>query len=125
LSVPKFSGREDADAYHEWEEQFDQIFRVHNLSAQRSVNLASVVFSGYALTWWNQIQENQLVLGLDHINTWDEMKRVMRRRFVPSSYYRDLRNRLQTLRQGSKSVDDYFKEMELLFVRSGIREDEE
>ena len=70
-------------------------------------------------------QENQFVLGHDHINTWDEMKRVMRRRFVPSSYYRDLRNRLQTLRQGSKSVDDYFKEMELLLVRSGIRENEE
>jgi len=125
LSVPKFLGREDADSYLEWEEQCDQIFRVHNLSDQRRVNLASIEFSGYALTWWNQIQENQLVLGHDHINTWDEMKRVMRRRFVPSSYYRDLRNRLQALRQGSKSIDDYFKEMELLLVRSGIREDEE
>ena len=97
---------------------------MHTLSNQIYVNLASVEFSGYALTWWNQIQENQLVLGYDHINTWDEMKRVMRRRFVPSSYQRGFRNRLQTLRQGSKSVNDYFKEMELLLVRSGIREDE-
>ena len=98
---------------------------MHNLSNQQCVNLASVEFSGYALTWWNQIQENQLVLGCDHINTWDEMKRVMRRHFVPSSYQRDLRNRLQNLKQGSKPVDDYFKEMELLMVRSGIREDNE
>ena len=98
MSVPKFTGWEDADAYLEWEEQCDQIFREHNLSTQRCVNLASVEFSGYALTWWNQVQENQVVLGRDHINTWDEMKRVMRRRFVPSSYQRDLRNRLQTLR---------------------------
>ena len=98
---------------------------MHNLSDQRCVNLASVEFSGYALTWWNQIQENQLVLGRDHINTWAEMKRVMSRRFVPSNYQRDLRNRLQTLRQGSKSVDDFFKEMELLLVRYEIREDEE
>jgi len=29
------------------------------------------------------------------------------------------------MRQGSKSVDDYFKEMELLLVRYEIREDEE
>ena len=49
----------------------------------------------------------------------------MRRRFVTSSYQCDLRNRLQTLKQGSKSVDDYYKEMELLLVRSGIREDAE
>jgi hypothetical protein len=125
LSIPKFTGREDADAYLGWVEQCDQIFRVHNLSDQRCVNLASVEFSGYALTWWNQLQENQLVLGRNYIDTWAEMKRVMRRRFVPSSYQRDLRNRLQNLRQGSKSVDDYYKEMELLLVRSGIREDDE
>jgi hypothetical protein len=30
------------------------------------------------------MQENQLVLGRDHINTWAEMKQVMRRRFSPS-----------------------------------------
>ena len=32
LSIPKFIGREDADAYLEWAKQCDQIFRVHNLS---------------------------------------------------------------------------------------------
>jgi hypothetical protein len=86
LSVPKFMGCENPDAYLEWEEQCDQIFRVHDLSDQRRVNLTSVGFLGYALTWWNQIQENQLVLGRAHIDTWAEMEQVMRRRFVPSSY---------------------------------------
>jgi hypothetical protein len=51
LSIPKFSGKEDADAYHDWEEQCDQIFRVHNLSDQRRVSLTSVEFSSYAPTW--------------------------------------------------------------------------
>jgi hypothetical protein len=74
LSIPKFTGTEDADTYHEWAEQCDQIFRVHNLSDQRRLNLASVEFSGYALTWWNEIQENQLVLGRAYINIWEEMK---------------------------------------------------
>jgi len=32
LSIPKFTGREDAYAYLEWAQQCDQIFRVHNLS---------------------------------------------------------------------------------------------
>ena len=50
---------------------------------------------------------------------------MMRRGFVPSSYPRDLRNRLQVLKQGKRSVDEYFKEMELLLVRAGIREDSE
>jgi hypothetical protein len=122
LSIPKFSGKENADEYLKWAEQCDQIFRVHNLSDQRCVNLASVEFSVYALTLWNQVQENQLQLGLGYIHTWEEMKRVMKRRFVPSSYERDLMNRMQTLRQGKRSVDEYFKEMELLLVRTGTRE---
>jgi hypothetical protein len=88
------------------------------------VNLASVEFSGYALTWWNQVQEHQIRLRLRNINTWEEMKRVMKRRFVLSSYQRYLQNRLQLLKQGKKPVDEYFKEMELL-VRTGIREDPE
>jgi hypothetical protein len=88
-------------------------------------NLASVEFSGYALTWWNQVQENQLDLGFGYINTWEEMKRVMRRRFVPSSYQRDVCNRLQVLKQGKRSVDEYYKEMELLLVRAEIRKDPE
>jgi hypothetical protein len=71
------------------------------------------------------MQESQFVVGRDHINTWAEMKRVMRICFVPSSYQRDLRNRLQVLRQGKRSVDEYYKEMELLLVRAEIREDPE
>jgi hypothetical protein len=63
------------------------------------------------------------VLGRDHINTWAEMKRVMRRHFIPSSYHHDLYNRL--LKQGSKSVNEYFKEIELLLIWSDVREDEE
>jgi hypothetical protein len=62
LSVPKFTGHEDLDAYLEWEEQCDQISRVHHLSDRRCVNLASVEFLGYTLTWWNM--RNQVVSSL-------------------------------------------------------------
>jgi hypothetical protein len=125
LSIPKFTGKESVDEYLEWAEQCDQIFRVHNLLDQHCVNLAFVEFSGYALTWWNQVQENQLDLGFGYINTWEEMKRVMRMRFVPSSYQHNVRNRLQVLKQEKRSVDEYYKEMDLLLVRAEIREDPE
>ena len=82
-------------------------------------------FSGYSLTWWNQLQEIQLLLGRDHIDTWEETKQAMRRRFVPSEYQRDLQNRLQRLSQGTRTVDEYYKEMALLLVRARIPKDEE
>ena len=39
LNVPRFTGKENADEFLEWVEQCDQIFRIHNLSDQRRVNL--------------------------------------------------------------------------------------
>jgi hypothetical protein len=51
------------------------------------------------------------------------MKQVMKKQFVPSSYQRDLPNQFQMLKQGKRLVDEYFKEMELLLVRTRIRED--
>lgn len=48
------------------------------------------------------------------IATWGELKALMRKRFIPSHYYRDLYLKLQSLTQGSKSIEDYYKEMRLL-----------
>ncbi|KAH9801905.1 hypothetical protein KPL71_001199 [Citrus sinensis] len=59
------------------------------------------------------------------INTWQEMKAIMRRRFVPSHYYRELHQRLQSLTQGSRSVEDYHKEMEIIMIRANIEEERE
>jgi hypothetical protein len=60
------------------------------------------------------------------IETWGEMRAIMRRRFVPSYYYRDLYQKLQSLTQGYKSVDDYYKEMEIALIwTNNVEEDRE
>ena len=53
------------------------------------------------------------------VETREEMKRVMQKRFVPTNYYRELQN----LRQGNRSVEEYYKEMEVAMVRENIEED--
>jgi hypothetical protein len=50
------------------------------------------------------------------------MKAIMRRRFVPSHYYSELYQKLQSLTQGYKSVDDYYKEMEIATTRANVEE---
>ena len=49
----------------------------------------------------------------------------MRKRFIPSHYYRKLYQRLQTLTQGSMSVEEYHKEMEILMIKDNVEEDRE
>ena len=44
---------------------------------------------------------------------------------MPAHYYRELHKRLLRLTQGSKSVEDYHQEMELLMIRLGLEKDVE
>ena len=53
------------------------------------------------------------------------MKEVMRARFVPTHYTRDLFKKLQVLKQGTKSVEEYYKEMEIAMIRANVKEAEE
>ena len=55
----------------------------------------------------------------------EEMKTVMRRRFIPSHYHMDLHKKLQTVTQGSMVVEDYYKEMEIAMIRANDEEDRE
>ena len=53
------------------------------------------------------------------------MKRVMRKRYVPTSYNRTMRQKLQGLSQGNLTVEEYYKEMEMALVRANIEDESE
>ncbi|CAJ2633435.1 unnamed protein product [Trifolium pratense] len=125
IKVPSFIGKSDPEAYLEWETKIEQIFNCHDYSDVEKVQVASIEFKEYALVWWDQLIKERRRYGEQPIGSWEEIKRIMRRRFVPSYYHRDLQNILQRLTQGSKSVEEYFKEMEVLKIRANVEEDDE
>ncbi|XP_012472379.1 uncharacterized protein LOC105789554 [Gossypium raimondii] len=49
----------------------------------------------------------------------------MRKRFIPTYYHRELYQKLQSLTQGQRSVEDYYKEMEVAMIRVDVEEDRE
>ena len=55
------------------------------------------------------------------VETWEEIKRVMQKRFVPTYYYRELYNKLQNPRQGNHSVEEYYKEMEVQWIEQILK----
>ena len=85
------------------------LFDCHKYSEEKKLKLATVEFINYAIVWWDPLILNRRRNYERPIDTWEEIKAVMRRRFVPSQYYRDLLLKLQSLKQGTKSVEDYHK----------------
>jgi hypothetical protein len=100
LKIPNFQGKNDPEAYEDW------IFDCHSYSEQKKVKLVRIEFTEYALIWWDQIVISRRRNGERPIQTWGEMKVLMRRRFVPNHYYRDLYLKLQGLNQGYKTADE-------------------
>ncbi|KAL4290001.1 hypothetical protein GQ457_14G015270 [Hibiscus cannabinus] len=125
MNIPPFHGKTDPEAYLEWEKKIEHIFECHNYSERKKVQIAALEFTHYAINWWNQLTVNRRRNGERPVSTWDEMKAIMRKRFIPTHYHRELLRKLQNLTQGSMSVEDYFKEMELAMIRANIEEDQE
>ncbi|RDY00587.1 hypothetical protein CR513_16224, partial [Mucuna pruriens] len=80
--IPPFVGDRDVESYLEWEMKVDQ------------VRMVFYEFNGYALVWWKQYSIEVRKGRRRHIDTWLDLKREMRTRFMPASYARDLYKKL-------------------------------
>jgi hypothetical protein len=98
----------------------EQKFSSHLVLEQHRVRQATSEFKDFALIWWNELATHGL-----QPHTWDGLKTAMRQRFVPPSYQRDLRKKLQRLDQGDMSVQDYYAELQKGMIRAGVHEETE
>ncbi|KAG7572494.1 Integrase catalytic core [Arabidopsis suecica] len=125
LRIPPFHGKNDPDAYLEWEKKIELLFNCKHYTEINRVRVAATEFHDYALSWWDQIVTSRRRNGEYPVETWTEMKTIMRKRFVPSHYHRELHQRLRRLTQGHRSVEEYYQDMEKLMLRADISEDRE
>ena len=125
MKIPSFQGKNDPEAYLEWEKKVELVFDCHNYSEMKKVKLAAIEFSNYAIVWWDQLVLNRRRNRERLIKTWEEMYIEIRKLFVPSHYYRELYQKLQRLRQGSWSVEDYYQEIEIAMIWANVKEDRE
>ncbi|XP_071939170.1 uncharacterized protein [Coffea arabica] len=125
MKIPPFQGKSDPATYLEWESRVELVFDCNDYTDAQKLRLAIVEFIDYAIVWWEQMATSRRRCGEPPITTWTELKRLMKKRFVPSHYHRDLYQKLQTLTQGQRSVEDYYKDMEISMLRADIQEDRE
>jgi hypothetical protein len=122
FKIPPFDGKYDLDAYITWKIVVDQKFACHEFPETTRVRAATSEFTDFASIWWIEYGKKNPT-NIPH--TWDALKRVMRARFVPSYYARDLLHKLQQLRQGTKSLEEYFQELQMGMLRCNTEESEE
>ncbi|WZY99598.1 hypothetical protein YC2023_071927 [Brassica napus] len=125
LKIPSFHGKVDPDAYLEWEKKIELVFNCQHYSNAKRIKIAATEFYDYALSWWDQLVTTRRLNHENLVDSWHEMKSLMRKQFVPSHYHRDLHLKLRSLTQGTRTVEEYYQDMELLMLRASISEDRE
>jgi hypothetical protein len=90
FTIPAFDGRYDPDMYLSWELAIDQKITCHDFPEDNRVRAATSEFTDFTSIWWSEYHRKNP----NNTPTWDALKRVMRVRFVPSYYARDLSHKL-------------------------------
>ena len=65
-------------------------FSYNDYLKEQKMKLAAATFSDYALVWWKKYQREMKREEGREIDTWTEMRRVMRKRYVPTSFVTSL-----------------------------------
>ncbi|KAG7528335.1 Retrotransposon gag domain, partial [Arabidopsis suecica] len=89
LKIPAFHGTNNPDTYLEWEQKIELVFNCQECTEANKVKVAATEFYDYALSWWDHLVTTRRRVGDYPVETWTEMKNIMRKRFVPSHYHRE------------------------------------
>jgi hypothetical protein len=120
FSIPPFYGSYDVETYLDWEMMVEQKFSSHLVPERHRVRQATSDFKDFSIIWWNE-----LVNARNAPQNWTALKEEMCARFLPPSYRRDLRKKLQRFDQGDMSVQEYYQELQKGMLRCGVVEDQE
>ncbi|XP_056843215.1 uncharacterized protein LOC130495741 [Raphanus sativus] len=105
---------------HAGSQETDNYYERHRSGRSGSSSASRVDHDAY-LEWEKKIE---IVFNCRHYTNAQRIQ-FAATEFVPNHYHRDLHQRLRRLTQGSKTVEEYYQEMELLMLRAGISEDRE
>ena len=77
LKIPAFKGKIDPEAYLDWKKKVEMIFDIHRYTTRFVVER-------------KRNRERP-------VNMWEELKTIMKKRYVPKHHYRELFNHLQMI----------------------------
>ncbi|KAF6138196.1 hypothetical protein GIB67_011036 [Kingdonia uniflora] len=125
LKVPEFTGKSDADAFIEWLDKVECIFNYKKYGDLKQVMIIESRLTGFALIWWNNVQQARRTVGYRPILEWWKMRRELKERFIPMNYGEVAFGKLQSLKMGLASLDDYTDQYYLLEAHAQLYETEQ
>ncbi|KAL0926660.1 hypothetical protein M5K25_002901 [Dendrobium thyrsiflorum] len=95
----------------------DSLFKWYNISEARKVRFAEMKLIGRASQFWSNLESLRESRNEYPITDWSSMKRELKQKYLPPSYFPRLLDRWNRLTQGSKPVKDYIASFDDYLIR--------
>ncbi|GJR51282.1 putative nucleotidyltransferase, ribonuclease H [Tanacetum coccineum] len=123
INIPEFDGKTlNPEEFIDWLVTVEEVFEFKEVPENKRVSLIATKLRGRASAWWQQLKLTRERTGKPRVTSWRKMKKLLRENFIPHNYQRLMYQRLQNLKQGTKSVEDYTTEFYQLIARNDIQE---
>ncbi|GJU98403.1 reverse transcriptase domain-containing protein [Tanacetum coccineum] len=123
VNIPEFDGNTlNPEGFIDWLVAVEEVFEFKDVPENKRVSLIATTLRGRASVWWQQLKLTRERVGKPRVISWRKMKKLLRENFIPHNYQRLMYQRLQNLKQGTKSVEDYTTEFYQLIARNDIQE---
>lgn len=124
VDIPEFHGGVHGDSSIDWLVTVEEVLNFKHVPDNRRVPLVATKFRGHAASWWQQLKLTRTRANKAPIDSWSKLQKKLRQTFLPHNYDRTMYTRLQNLRQGSRTVDEYAEDFYVLLTRNDIHENE-
>ncbi|KAL6195223.1 hypothetical protein ACLB2K_030843 [Fragaria x ananassa] len=123
--LPEFEGRMQSDEFVDWLSTVEQIFDYKHIPDERKVKMVAIKLTKKASARWESLRSCRERLGKPKIKSWEKMRKELRKKFLLENYTQNNFLNLHNIRQGSRSVDEFTEEFELVTTMCGVIEEEE
>ncbi|VFR00360.1 unnamed protein product, partial [Cuscuta campestris] len=125
VDIPIFEGKNDPDEFLEWLETVERVFDFKEVSDYKKVKIVALKFRKYASTWWTNTCTKRIRSEKPPVDSWQKMRSLLKKKFLHTEYSRENFAKIQTLRKGTKSVEDDTREFEELLLKCDLQGNEE
>ena len=116
-ALPSFEGDFDPHAYIDWELKVEAEFDKYELSDHQMILAAASALTEHALVKWKYIYRHNNIP-----QTWTDFKMHFRDAYIPAYYIDHLLSKLQKLKQGSRTVKQYYHDFNICVLFGGLDE---
>ncbi|XP_031263538.1 uncharacterized protein LOC116121740 [Pistacia vera] len=125
IDLPEFNGSLDPKDFIDWLHEIEWVFEFKNYNDENRCKVAILKFKEYTSLWWENTRKKREREGNTRIRSYEKLKRVLKKRFLPDNHKQDLYLKLHNLKQKDRKVEEYIREFEGLILRSDIPKEKE